>query len=46
VLAAICVALALMCLWMAIAWSREHQRVECYRDQAEEGLIPDQKCEH
>lgn len=44
-LTAISVALALMCAYMAVAWSREHRRVECYRDQAEEGLIPDRKCE-
>jgi hypothetical protein len=33
-----------MCAALALAWSREHQRAECWATAAELGLEPDRAC--
>jgi len=41
VLAVLCVALALMCLGLAILWQRQHETAECWRAAAEYHLAPE-----
>jgi len=41
VLAVLCVALALMCLGLAILWQRQHEAAECWRAAAEYHLAPE-----
>ncbi|HEY3949606.1 hypothetical protein [Phenylobacterium sp.] len=44
-LAAISVVLALMCAALAVAWKREHDRVGCFQDAAEQERVPqDREC--
>lgn len=44
-LAGLCVALALMCLGLALAYARKSEQVQCYADAAELGLTPPGSCE-
>jgi hypothetical protein len=44
VLTLIAVALAVMCLWLAWAWSRENARAECWRAVAEGEAPPEGEC--
>jgi hypothetical protein len=39
-----CVALALMCAGLALAWKRERQVAACWRAAAEFQLLPDNDC--
>jgi hypothetical protein len=39
-LAVISVALAAMCIFLVVAWKREHTRVDCWRAYAEDGAPP------
>lgn len=43
--AVISVALALMCAYVVSVWAHDHRQLECYRDQAEEGLVASPNCE-
>ncbi|HEY1926644.1 MAG TPA: hypothetical protein VGG92_04195 [Caulobacteraceae bacterium] len=45
-LQAVLAALAFAAGVLAVGWRLDHQRVACYRDQAEEQLVADTKCEH
>jgi hypothetical protein len=40
-LAALCVALALMCLTLAFLWQRQHEAAECWRAAAQYHLHPE-----
>ena len=44
-LAGLCVALALMCLGLALAYARKSEQAQCYVDAAELGLTPPGACE-
>lgn len=44
ILALLCAGLAAMCVALAVAWSREHQRAECWATAAELDLAPDRAC--
>jgi len=41
ILAAISLALALICVALALAWTREHRAAACWREAAELDLQPD-----
>ena len=45
VLAAACVALALMCMALALAWRAEHESAECWRTIAQYKIETDGLCE-
>jgi hypothetical protein len=40
-LAALCVGLAIMCLALALLWSRQHEAAQCWRAAAEYHLHPE-----
>lgn len=44
IMAAACVALALMCLGLAVAWTQQREEAACWRLAAEFQLDPDGAC--
>ena len=40
VLAALCAVLGLLCLALALAWAREHERAQCWREAFETSDTP------
>lgn len=44
-LAGLCVALALICAGLAVAYGRKAEQVRCYADAADLGLTPPEACE-
>lgn len=44
ILALLCVALALMCAVLAVAWTREREVAACWRTAAEFQLTPNGEC--
>ena len=45
VLAGLCVALALICVGLAVAYGQKVEQVRCYADAADLGLTPPDNCE-